>query len=879
MSFSRNSLGPPNGASSQNQMASFNAASQSVASTPAATPPPRPSQQQSNMSMSFPNNGATRNSVQRTSFGGYDDSNGYGQVMPYEEYKPQIYTAVYSNVSVYEMEVNGVAVMRRRSDSWLNATQILKVAGVMKARRTKTLEKEVAAGEHEKVQGGYGKYQGTWVNYERGVELCRHYHVLELLRPLLEYDMGQDGTGPAGRGALETPTKEQAMAAQRKRLYRTMDGQGMSQAPQGTYFQNISRTAVSAVNAINKARFDSPLGKGPDGRRSSMKVPSQMGSQESQIQSGSQQSLHSIASDSGFGSNMQNSQQAGLLEHTDEPLEPPRKRMRSSSAQEKSFQSTTAIPPHSSMIEPTPTEPNDSFYQMHPGAAGLPDGPMRGLHHLPAATTPDRYQKMKLVMTLFLDKRAKDFSNHPAFLNLSAEDLEIPLDKYYNSALHWAAMLARMPLIHALKAKGVSIYRLNAAGETALQKAVGTRNNLDYRSFSKLLHVLCPTIEIVDYHGRTVLHHIAMMAATGGGGHVAAKHYLESLLEFIVRYGGPAGSMQASFNTVTNGSNGQHKLEVIGLGKFMSEMVNIQDDQGDTVLNLAGRARTVLVPQLLEVGANPHIPNNTGLRPADYGVGVDMINGGLPGQNGDSESFTNRLSKTRRELLDLTISQVTSLVEQSFSTIDNTLSSGLGKKQEEFDHWHNKIRESAKARQIEQKQLDDMKRRARDRIELDRQIKNLERSSEELAALLKTIQDDQSNPEILSIGDADDVLGFNISQFSTLFPDDFDMSAGFSEQQAAFLESLPSIEILTSQLGCYRDHNDEIFKEVDSLKSKNVVLGENYRRMVMACTGWSEEQVDEAAEGLKECIKDLNEHPLPEDVAIEILMKDRGQDW
>lgn len=60
------------------------------------------------------------------------------------------------------MTVNNVAVMRRRKDSWLNATQILKVAGIDKGKRTKVLEKEILAGEHEKVQGGYGKYQGTW---------------------------------------------------------------------------------------------------------------------------------------------------------------------------------------------------------------------------------------------------------------------------------------------------------------------------------------------------------------------------------------------------------------------------------------------------------------------------------------------------------------------------------------------------------------------------------------------------------------------------------------------------------------------------------------------------------------------------------------------
>jgi regulatory protein SWI6 len=70
--------------------------------------------------------------------------------------------AVYSGVAVFEMTINNVAVMRRRDDSWLNATQILKVAGVEKGKRTKVLEKEILSGTHEKVQGGYGKYQGTW---------------------------------------------------------------------------------------------------------------------------------------------------------------------------------------------------------------------------------------------------------------------------------------------------------------------------------------------------------------------------------------------------------------------------------------------------------------------------------------------------------------------------------------------------------------------------------------------------------------------------------------------------------------------------------------------------------------------------------------------
>ena len=49
----------------------------------------------------------------------------------------------------------GVAVMRRRADSWLNATQILNAAGFS----TRVLEREVQKGEPKRVQGGYEKYQ------------------------------------------------------------------------------------------------------------------------------------------------------------------------------------------------------------------------------------------------------------------------------------------------------------------------------------------------------------------------------------------------------------------------------------------------------------------------------------------------------------------------------------------------------------------------------------------------------------------------------------------------------------------------------------------------------------------------------------------------
>ena len=63
-------------------------------------------------------------------------------------------------VPVYELKLDTDHVMRRRSDDWINATHILKIAGFDKPARTRILEREVQKGVHEKIQGGYGKYQG-----------------------------------------------------------------------------------------------------------------------------------------------------------------------------------------------------------------------------------------------------------------------------------------------------------------------------------------------------------------------------------------------------------------------------------------------------------------------------------------------------------------------------------------------------------------------------------------------------------------------------------------------------------------------------------------------------------------------------------------------
>jgi transcription factor MBP1 len=98
-----------------------------------------------------------------------------------------LYSATYSGVPVYEFIHPKSSVMRRKKDGWVNATHILKVANFPKAKRTRILEKDVQTGVHEKVQGGYGKYQGTWVPLKRAIEIAQQFGVLNDLNPVFDY--------------------------------------------------------------------------------------------------------------------------------------------------------------------------------------------------------------------------------------------------------------------------------------------------------------------------------------------------------------------------------------------------------------------------------------------------------------------------------------------------------------------------------------------------------------------------------------------------------------------------------------------------------------------------------------------------------------------
>ncbi|KAL9576200.1 MAG: hypothetical protein Q9212_007301 [Teloschistes hypoglaucus] len=869
---------------SQGGMYSYDGA-RSIASTPTPTPPTSRSQHQISTfnTASYPQTNGV--AIQQAPPKRYNDPNsGITQQQYHPDMdKPIVYTAVYSQVPVYEMEVNGIAVMRRRSDSWLNATQILKVAGIDKGKRTKVLEKEILSGEHEKVQGGYGKYQGTWISYSRGVDFCRQYGVAEILRPVLEYDMGQDGVSACGQGKLNTPTKDQAMAAQRKRnmLNGTLDGRPSTQSQTGTFFSNISKSALNAVNAINKARFE-PTGSRPptntrivQGRRPSEQTA---GSQETVFFPNSQQSTQSVQSDRSFPTSSQldpalRGQTRPYLEinGASDANEPPRKRFRPSSSQ---GQVTFDVGNDVSMMDVATTGVNGSFL--------MPDS-QQHMHHIPISvagqpplpppTSNAALEKQTLLMSLFEDPNQTDFTNHVALSRISGEDLDIPIDTTAHTALHWAATLGRIHVLRALIAKGASIFRLNGGGETALMRAAITTNNYDNRTFHELLKLLGTSVEIQDGRGQTVLHHIAASSAIKGRWH-ATRSYLDSILEYIVGSSNASNSQQVSFDAA--GDHGMYvpptAAKPIGLARFMSEVVNAQDIAGDTALHCAAKiGNQAMVQQLIEVGADRTLPNRRGLRPIDIpGVGGDAKSSDLPlSIQGLDDQNPSKFEEAHQDLMNS--------VKDLISSATKNFNAERLKKQAQIDRAHDELRKNTALLAEEMAHLNQVQKQAHERKLMETKIKNLSHVNEAYRRTIAAAGGLGLKTDI-RIGEADAGLEIDASKL----PQTPMGQQGYSNvplnldpnsEEALYLASLPPTPILKARTEAYRKNNGRLELQVKGLKEQSSELEVQLRKVVSICIHEPVERVDEIVGRLVAAVESEKAEELDESRVGELLRR------
>lgn len=539
----------------------------------------------------------------------------------------QIYSATYSNVPVFEFVTSEGPIMRRKSDGWINATHILKIAKFPKAKRTRILEKDVQTGIHEKVQGGYGKYQGTYVPLDLGAEIARMFGVYEVLEPIFKfvYVEGKSDTPPPA------PKHNHASASNIARRQQSFKTSNDHLLPNDAGPRKKSKVEDNGEEPSKKrgrpkrvplqGRYKPELSSSQTLPISNPRGPS-MGTFSSRQDSSASQMIPSFPSLTRQDTEKDALQiMASNLSIRNDDLELDTSADESNRKNHEVRDSSTRDEDDGFLSGRELFGGNDSFsgresfeklLDFHRRSrihSSMPSGRQHSLngvnssfngltqyHHTPISTglVADKqsgtglYDYFTTLLDYFLHDDKSSHTESKSEQNLPDEILNPPeplsdikinqrVDNDGNCLLHWVCAMANTTLLQFLVTKFSSYIDLGAKnylGESPLMFMVKFNNSFQQQNFSKIIDLLENTIHLTDNRGQTVLHHIANSCKTShhnerDSGHRRfmeryANYYLEKLLDFLLEEIGSRSTTKLHF----------------------AEFLNVQDLEENTALHL-----------------------------------------------------------------------------------------------------------------------------------------------------------------------------------------------------------------------------------------------------------------------------------------------------
>ncbi|KAI5793160.1 hypothetical protein EDC01DRAFT_717384 [Geopyxis carbonaria] len=440
--------------------------------------------------------------------------------------------------------------MRRRSDSWINATQILKVADFDKPQRTRILEREVQRGVHEKVQGGYGKYQGTWVPLDRARAIANQYNVEELLMPIFNFRPSTESPPLAPKHITAASTKPRpARAAGRPALVKRASSKlstgkpGPGRRPKSQFVAELPPPPPPPP-VLQAPPSEDSFDDGVDGDVMSEMDP---------LDDPSAASLaSSSASENGF-------EDVDIADHP------------SQHSAGMTLKRKRSEMEHDPLAMYELSSPHQHHHHHHGG------------HHGGHPHDSRRISYSDELLDYFMTKDIEV----PEFLNNPPPDFDVNeiIDTEGHTAIHWAAAMGDLKVIDLLVRAKANIFATNKRGETPLMRAVLFTNNHDRKSFPRLVETLRGTIFLHDKFHSTVFHHIAATTSSRNK-LLAARFYDEVLLQKLSE---------------------AHTIDEI------AHFLNAKDMHGDTALTISARNDAKkCVRTLLGYTASADIPNNRG---------------------------------------------------------------------------------------------------------------------------------------------------------------------------------------------------------------------------------------------------------------------------
>lgn len=540
--------------------------------------------------------------------------------------------------------------MRRCTDNWVNATQILKAAKFPKAHRTRILEKEVQKGVHEKIQGGYGRFQGTWIPLEIARPLAHKYNITDQMAPILSYV--PDPNNPLKRRAKAVKTTSIQSV--------NSDVESPLKKPKRTY-NTKKKKAAAAAAALEKARVEEQTRHNSDLSQMAQGSQDEMFWQQQQQQQHIQPPRHAFQTNPSSQQFHQQLSQQHQQYRQFQPQQPPPQTFM---YQRSGYPQQNILPQQTHVIQQPQYYPQQAYQQHRSNGSNgqhenwsqddgslstQMDEVMRDSDtSISSGHSSPHGSEAKDLKSIYTENLIDFFSNEsdevPQALHHPPSDFDfnVPIDEEGHTPLHWASAMANVSLIELLLKHGSDPLTPNISGLNCVSRAIFFNNSFQKNNFSKLVDLMKNCLYTPDKSGRTPMHYICESIKTK---YDTSKYYLEMIL-----------------NKLSQGN--ENLLRIV---------VNHKDIKGNTALELSQLSGNLELVQLLK---------KFGAKPSEA----------LPKENAHREQSRTQFSPIKEESNDapplpsLPLKEVGPILTSMLSSLADAYDLEMKNKEEESEH-------------------------------------------------------------------------------------------------------------------------------------------------------------------------------------------------
>lgn len=446
------------------------------------------------------------------------------------------------------------------------------------------------------------------------------------------------------------------------------------------------------------------------------------------------------------------------------------------------------------------------------------------------------------------------------FSKYSRQITDIALDQDGKTALHFASTLAADNLVSTLIKLGLnSPIRGDNNGESPLICSILVTNSMEKGNFNNMLKWLYPGIWLLNSSNWSILHYLGNVANSNQRKLESSQYYLNKILRFIL-------------NDPSQGL----------LSKLVNNLVNLQDDKGNTALHLASENNNRwMIDVLIELKADLNLANKLGIKPLDYEIVKEILN--LKKLNqityDDENLYLIKLLQTNLQFLnkkievghnsilndDFPIKKFKPQQEDTkddnstgklFTSIRNLLDDTRKEYESILNNKHEQI-------QLLNQQLFDttllttnnkfLNKKIHEKlVQLDNLKLQMSNITEKLEALKNVLPQETPSDKFENKlrFDADEPFRIDVIYNKLLQDPEGDLN----DIKSQVMDDLPDPILLRARINGYKQLNETIEAELNNLNDYNN-LTNKFKKVVSFCTGVDINEVDELLDGLLEAVE------------------------